>query len=259
MRPPFPGMDPWIEHPGLWPDVHNRLIASIADALVPLVDPRYYVGVESRMVLYPGTSTRPDIAVSRGEPDAPPARFGAGAERGAPGVATLVVDLPLDEGFEVNQTYLEVREAESRALVTAIEVLSPANKDKGRGREQYLAKRFEVLHSATSLVEIDLLRGGEPMPLARPVAASAYRYLISRGADRPRARYVAIGLRVPLPAVAIPLLPGDAEVTLDLNGVLHDLIDRARYFRRVDYARPPVPTLDDDDDAWAHAIIDRAG
>jgi hypothetical protein len=26
MRPPFPGMDPWLEHPALWPDVHNRLI-----------------------------------------------------------------------------------------------------------------------------------------------------------------------------------------------------------------------------------------
>jgi hypothetical protein len=27
---PFPGMDPYLERPDLWPDVHNRLIAASA-------------------------------------------------------------------------------------------------------------------------------------------------------------------------------------------------------------------------------------
>jgi Protein of unknown function (DUF4058) len=26
MRPQFAGMNPWLEHPTLWPDVHNSLI-----------------------------------------------------------------------------------------------------------------------------------------------------------------------------------------------------------------------------------------
>ncbi len=47
-KTPFPGMDPYLEHPSLWPDVHNRLIASLADAISPTVAPNYYVGVESR-------------------------------------------------------------------------------------------------------------------------------------------------------------------------------------------------------------------
>ncbi len=33
MRPQFPGMDPWLEHPDLWPDVHNSLITAIRDEL----------------------------------------------------------------------------------------------------------------------------------------------------------------------------------------------------------------------------------
>jgi hypothetical protein len=37
-------MDPYLEHPSLWPDVHNRLIAAIADDLSEHVAPRYYVG-----------------------------------------------------------------------------------------------------------------------------------------------------------------------------------------------------------------------
>ncbi len=48
MRPPFPGMDPWLENPTIWPDVHNSLIAAIRDVLAPVVQPRYFVGVESR-------------------------------------------------------------------------------------------------------------------------------------------------------------------------------------------------------------------
>lgn len=32
MRCPFPGMDPWLEAPVLWPDVHNRRVAAISDA-----------------------------------------------------------------------------------------------------------------------------------------------------------------------------------------------------------------------------------
>src|SRR5271165_3942085 len=49
MRPPFLGMDPWLEHPAIWPDVHNRLIAAIADELTPRVAPRYYLGLEQRI------------------------------------------------------------------------------------------------------------------------------------------------------------------------------------------------------------------
>ena len=48
-----------------------------------------------------------------------------------------------------------------RALVTAIEFLSPSNKTPGkRGRELYLRKQREMLDSPAHLVEIDLLRGG---------------------------------------------------------------------------------------------------
>ena len=33
MPTPFPGMDPYLERPGLWHEVHTRLIVAIADAL----------------------------------------------------------------------------------------------------------------------------------------------------------------------------------------------------------------------------------
>ncbi|MBI3763303.1 MAG: DUF4058 family protein, partial [Chloroflexi bacterium] len=48
MPAPLPGMDPWLEHPALWPDVHHGLISAIRDRLGPILRPRYYVAVETR-------------------------------------------------------------------------------------------------------------------------------------------------------------------------------------------------------------------
>jgi len=50
MTSPFPGMDPWLERPALWPGVHDNLIISLLRALAPLVSPRYYVDVRQRLV-----------------------------------------------------------------------------------------------------------------------------------------------------------------------------------------------------------------
>src|SRR5207249_10855060 len=49
MPPPFPGMDPYLEHPALWPGVHNRLIAAVDEDLSARLLPRYYVEVEERV------------------------------------------------------------------------------------------------------------------------------------------------------------------------------------------------------------------
>ena len=51
-------------------------------------------------------------------------------------------------------------------VVTAIEILSLANKLTQEGRAAYNTKRQRVLGSQTNLVEIDLLRAGTPLPVA---------------------------------------------------------------------------------------------
>ena len=67
--------------------------------------------------------------------------------------------------------FLEIRDRLGRELITVVELLSPANKRGGADREQYVAKREQLLKSAAHFVEIDLLRGGRPMPLEnRPSA-----------------------------------------------------------------------------------------
>ena len=68
----------------------------------------------------------------------------------------------------------------TQEVVTIVEVLSPANKRAGRGRDAYLQKRERVLGSSTHLVEIDLLRTGEPMPMAGALRDLDYRIVVSR-------------------------------------------------------------------------------
>lgn len=257
MRPPFPGMDPWLEHPTIWPDVHNRLITSIADALVPMVDPRYFVGVESRLVFYPSPNEpkllRPDITLSRGRSHAPLPNHGGVAVADAVGVEVVELN-QIDREEPIEETYLEVREANTHKVVTVLEVLSPSNKMPGKDRNAYLAKREDITESATHLIEIDLLRAGHRVRID-PDLPGDYRVLISRGPRRPRAQVFAWRLRTPLPSIPVPLLPDDPEPSLPLNSILHDLINRARYFRRLDYSSPPNPELSEADVSWASAIL----
>lgn len=106
MPGPFPGMDPYLEHPALWPDVHNSLITAIRDALAPLVAPRYYVALERRTYLLKPDDVvligRPDIAViTRAEPGPRPARPTSAA-------TVLEVDVPMAD--EVAEMFLEVHD-----------------------------------------------------------------------------------------------------------------------------------------------------
>lgn len=253
MPSPFPGMDPWLEHPALWPDVHNRLIAAIGDALTPLVRPRYFAAIEER--LYKDESAdlalvgRADVAiVGRGGESTRPAAAASAA-------AVLDVEVPVVE--EVRETYLELRTVDGGDVVTVIEVLSPKNKRPGGdGRTAYLDKRQAIFHSSTSLVEIDLLRGGARMPLrGNRVVASDYAVMVFRSWNWPRAQLYAFSVKDAVPAVPIPLRRGEDEPTLELGAVLGQLYDRAGYDLRIDYGKPPEPPLDEDAAAWAAARL----
>lgn len=103
MRPRFPGMDPWLEHPGLWPGVHNRFITAIADELGPKVAPKYYVDVEQHTYVTSAAGDiaviRPDVLVgrSRSRKRGPRIDQPAGA---AAGVIEIDVEVPVEVQVE---------------------------------------------------------------------------------------------------------------------------------------------------------------
>jgi len=259
MRSPFPGMDPYLESPLIWPDVHASVINMIRELLTPQVAPRFFVGVEHRVYIIDGDDEAkpllvPDLAVLVGAGGAP-----RGRSPRAKGLAPVL--LTVTDPIEVRESRLVVRRVGGdRAVVTAIEVLSPANKTRGsRGRETYIAKRDEVFASGVNLVEIDLLRAGERAPSLMPWPRGDYLVHVSRAHKRPQGEAFVWNLRDELPEIPIPLGKGDPDAVLDLARAVRETYDRARYDLEIDYGRPPEPPLRSEDAPWAARLLGERG
>jgi len=251
----FPGMDPYLENPQLWPGIHNSLIVYVRNQLQPLLRPRYVARVEER-VYVEGSEQQyvPDALIRRAEKLERPVR-GAIAEVEQP----LVVLVP---GVEIHESYIEIVDGRSgHRVVTVIELLSPTNKLAGPGRESYLAKQRQVLDSRAHLVEIDLLRSGlHVLSVPRNLIGDRvrYEYLVCvNRAQPPRASFELYPhrLREPLPRFGIPLAENDPDVPLDLQAAFAQNYEDAAYREDIDYSRPCEPPLSADDQVWADELI----
>ena len=257
MTNPFPGMNPWLEHPALWGDVHFRLISAIARYLSPLVSPRYYVSVGAQAYIVtpfaqPPVIRYPDVAVVQAPvPSASPARTSQAIA--TPVVDRITVQVPVPDVIE--ETYLEVREAETGQVITVIEILSPTNKRPGAGRQKYERKRLETLSTHTHLVEIDLLRAWEPMPFAGYAPSSHYRILVRRGEQGSKADLYPFNLRDTIPEFPLPLQAGDVEPLINLSTLLDDIYVEGSYDVRINRHQPPQPPLTEDEAKWAREIM----
>jgi hypothetical protein len=242
-------MNPYLEQDALWQDLHINLLAAIKERLVPQVRPRYFVLLERYIFVH----EPPEESPKRLRADFLVARPDAGGHHPA-GAAVLEVEAPAEvehtgqEGERV--AFLEVRDRVKGDVVTVLELLSPANKREDH--QQYLTKRQQLLASAAHLVEIDLLRGGRPMPDANRPACD-YSVLVSRSERRPRAAFWPIRLRERLPVVPIPLRHPDPDARVDLQEVLHHVYDASGYEDFI-YAGRPDPRLSPEDEAWAETI-----
>lgn len=255
---PFPGMDPYLEHPGLWPDVHHGLIEALRDALAPVLRPRYRVAIEQRVYVANIESLfflgRLNVSVLGTKP---PARLAAGTPIAVAVVEPVPVEVPLPD--RLSEGYLEVRDVTTGEVVTVLELLSPTNKRPGEGRRLYEEKRLQTLRMRTHLVEIDLLRGGEPMTMWGNGHGRHYRILVSRSEHRPHADLYAFDLPQPIPSFLLPLREGDEEPPVDLGALLHALYDRAGYDLAVDYAAEPVPPLEGNAAVWVDELLREKG
>lgn len=255
MPTPFPGMDPYLERRGIWEQVHTNLIVSIQRFLTPLLRPRYHVGIEERTylaVLPPDQQSTgmPDVLIAKSQPSR--SESGPMVAVADPVVAPLVAELPLPE--EVKERYLEIRALPDQQMITVIEILSPTNKSTREGRQLYEEKRLKVLGSLTHLVEIDLLRGGQPFAMKAP-RQSDYRLVVSRSGRRPYADVYLFNLPDPIPDLPIPLRSGEEEPLVPLNQILHEVYDQGGYDLVIDYQQPAEPPLAEADAEWVAAIL----
>lgn len=261
MELPFPGMDPYLERPSLWPDVHTRLITASCDTLQAQIAPGYvaqitpYIAVEQIDIAVPRRAVVPDVGVH---------------ERETPGFSPLatVVDAPPLVGttlmaIPTRYARIEIRAVGDDTLVTAIELLSPVNKRPGSdGAEAYEKKRQELFASSAHLLEIDLLRGGKRPQLAPSTSLpdAPYFIFLSRAERRPEVAIWPCSWRRPLPRVPVPLRAPDPDAVLPLATVLQQVYRNARYDLQVNYrAAPPPPELAAEEAAWLDAHLRERG
>lgn len=232
MPSPFPGMDPYLEHPHFYGDLHQNLAVCLANQLSPILRPKYVARLNTRDVL-----DHPDEEELR----------------------VMFPDVAVHLRVPFRQVTVEIRSVNSGLLVAVIEILSPVNKRmESDGQEAYLRKRDGLLGAAVHLLEIDLLRRGERLPVDPPIPAAAdYAVVLSRADARLNAEIWPIALSDPLPVVPVPLLPPDPDVPLDLQAVIDSIYERAGYDLDVDYSVPPWPPLTRAQSAWAEDVLRR--
>ncbi len=268
MPSPFPGMDPYLENPDWFPDLHHGLIYLMKGALQHHLPPSYYAQSDQRVWLeHSRRHIEPDVEIVHSARKTRKRATGGLAVAEPREGGPVIVSVETVEYGPFKQSFLEIRRRRGRDLqiVTSIEVLSPSNKKDGNpSREKYLEKQKKTLGSETHLVEIDLLRGGtHTLAVPREIAkarAGPFDYLISiHRFDRPDEFLVyPVPLSQHLPEISIPLLPGDPDVPLDLQGIFQRAYDDGPYGREIEYGKDPiVPRLRPEQATWAADLLER--
>jgi hypothetical protein len=258
MPSPFPGMDPYLEAPEFWPDFHGTLVTAIRAALTPILPEGFfaeldqYVWLEQEDTVHRERRGRPDVYVTNGGGRKPLVKPGGSVAITEP---TVRLRLPTVEKV-VGPRYIRIMSQRQRRVVTAIELLSPANKKPGDDRTAYLVKRNEYLATGTNLVEIDLLRAGDQLPLGNSELPDAdYYAFVTQASTYTETEVWAFTVRDIFPIIPIPLTLDHDPLSLNLKLCMDKTYDDANYGPQIDYMQPPVPALRKPDAEWANEIL----
>ena len=252
MPSPFPGMDPYLEDPAFWQDFHRSFITYCRDALLDNLPDAYEARIDEHIRLVEHQANRtttvvPDVTVTHDRRAkggtalaTPPSRIAS--------IVSIPNKMPLDAD-EVHDAWIEIRLRRDRSLVTAIELLSPANKT-GVGYSEYRDKRINLLYRHAHLVEIDLLLGGRRLELSDPLPPGDYFTYVTRAYRNSVVDVYAWSLRDPLPTIPIPLKSPDPDIGLNIAEVFAITYERGRYARSLPYHAAPQVPLQGEAMAW---------
>lgn len=218
MPNPFPGMDPFLEHPKVWPGFQHHLVASLYQLLLPGLVDRYRARVVARQY----TAEMP-----------------------------LFTSVVKEDHAE---EYIEVRSRADGRLVTLVEVVGVGNKTTPAGRQAYLAQRAGALAARAGVVEVDLLTLGRPTLDYNRDGLPDYQYAVTvtRGAAPDRFEIYTATVAKRLPKFKLPLAADDRDTVVDLQVAVARAHDQGGFAGQVDYAGPLPPDgkLPADARAW---------
>ena len=262
---PFPGMNPYLENPDLWPEIHHRLIVAIANAIETHLSMQYRVAIEKRTytvndqesIVIPDVAVTNDMMKKTEFNSFNQIQTQTSVMQSLPKTETeikpITVKLPVP--MIVREGYLEIRDIPYGEVVTVIELISPNNKNTTQGRKAYEKKREIVLKNGVNLVEIDLIRKGKPMSILTKVQRTDYRILVAKGNRLPLGELYTFGVREKIPLFPIPLRREDQEPMLDIQSLLVGVYNQARLDFYLDYEQNPIPPLRKEDGEWMDNLL----
>jgi len=173
----------------------------------------------------------------------------------------VLIHLP-DE--TASQGYIEIVAVTSgNRVITVIEILSQANKERGEGQDLYLRKQRELKQGHVSLVEIDLLRGGErvlavPVHKISPSHRTTCQICVRRGLQPDICEVYAVPLRQRLSRFKVPLRERIKASNWTCKPCWSNGYRNGRYYT-IDYRIEAKPPLRGEDAVWADEILRQAG
>ncbi|MBP3958732.1 DUF4058 family protein [Gemmata sp. G18] len=223
MPSPFPGMDPYLETPKLWPAFQHQLLACLYQILLPGLVDRYRARVGTR---------------------------------------TYVSEMPLFTSIvreQFAEEYIEIRNRGDGKLVTLLEVVGPANKTTPAGRQAYLDARQQAVAQRAGIVEIDLIMQGKPMLTYSRDGLPEYDYAVTVTRSNAPDRYeiYTSTLQKKLPKFKLPLAADDRDALLDLQAAFARAYDLGTFANQIDYkgAPPADVPFNDAYRAWSEELL----
>lgn len=219
MASPFPGLDPYLEHPAVWPEFRHHMLASLYHILLPGLVDRYRARIATRKY------------------------------------SSELVLFTSIQREEHEEEFLEIRSRASGKLVVLMEVVSLANRTTAAGRSAYLATRKQAQLEGASTAEFDLVTQGKPLLDFDRSGLPTHdgTITVTRGVSPDRYEIYAASIRKRLPKFRLPLAADDRDTVVDLQLAYLRAFDQGRLESRVDYgaALHPDVKLSDDDRSWA--------
>ncbi len=223
MPSPFPGMDPYLEHPKIWSSFQHQLLACLYQILLPGLVDRYRARVGSR---------------------------------------SYISEMPLFTSIireEYTEEFIEIRTRSDNRLVTLLEVVSPANKTTAAGRQTYLDKRKEAVMQKAGVVEIDLVLQGKPTLTYSREGLPEFDHAVSvtRATAPDRYEIYTATIQKRLPKFKLPLAPDDRDALLDLQAAFGRAYDLGGFSSMINYKGSPPPDvpLTDANKAWIDDLL----
>lgn len=209
MPSPFPGMDPYLENPKLWPAFQHQLLACLYQILLPGLVDRYRARVGTR---------------------------------------SYVSEMALFTSIireQYSEEFIEIRNRTDGKLVTLLEVVSPANKTTPAGRQAYLDARQLAVAQKAGIVEIDLVMQGKPTLTYSRDGLPEYDYAVTVTRTNAPDRYeiYTATLQKRLPKFKLPLAADDRDALLDLQAAFARAYDLGTFANQINYKGPPHPDV----------------